>query len=85
MEGKWSADDLRRAFVAGAAWKHWKLSGFTMFSSERDEAEDIAEIRYPGGRPPNQGVQLTAELAGSEPIAAESEDMRQPAAADARR
>ena len=33
--------------------------------------------------PSNNGVQPTAELAGSQPIAAESEDVRQPAAADA--
>ncbi len=32
---------------------------------------------------PNHGVQPTAELAGSQPIAAESETERQPAAADA--
>ena len=32
---------------------------------------------------PNNGVQPTAELAGSESIAAESDDVRQPAAADA--
>jgi hypothetical protein len=32
---------------------------------------------------PNNGVQPTAELAGSQPIAAESDDVRQPAAADA--
>lgn len=32
---------------------------------------------------PNNGVQPTAELAGSQPIAAESETVRQPAAADA--
>lgn len=33
--------------------------------------------------PSNNGVQPTAELAGSEGIAAESENVRQPAAADA--
>lgn len=59
MEGTWAADDLRRAFVAGAAWKHWSLTGFTMFSAERGEAEDVAEYRYPGGRPPNNAVHLT--------------------------
>ena len=55
MEGTWAADDLRRAIVAGAKWWNYVSTGFTMFSSERNEAEGEAERRYPGGRPPNNG------------------------------
>ena len=56
IEGTFPADDLRRAFVAGAQWCFWELEGATMFSSERRAAEDAAEDRYPGGRPPNPPV-----------------------------
>ena len=46
--GRWAADDLRRAFVAGAVWQMW-TRGYTPFSSERNEMEAEAERRYPGG------------------------------------
>ncbi len=51
MEGTWKADDLRRAFVAGAKWWNFTTTGFTMFASERNEAEDEAERKYPNGKP----------------------------------
>ena len=47
--GTWPADDLRRAFVAGAAWWKFYRTGFTMWSSDRLEAED-AERHYPDGK-----------------------------------
>ena len=50
-KGSWSADDLRRAFVAGAAWRLYRATRSTPFSAERDEMEAEAEWRYPGGRP----------------------------------
>ena len=46
IEGKWPENDLRRAFVAGAAWWQCYVAGFTMWSSERSLAEDEAEKRY---------------------------------------
>jgi hypothetical protein len=52
LEGTWPADDLRRAFVAGAAWHEYHSTGFTMWRSDRDVAEAEAERRYPGGLPP---------------------------------
>ena len=52
MGGYLPADDLRRAFVAGAAWMMWELQSCTMFSSERHDAEAAAEARYPDGKPP---------------------------------
>jgi hypothetical protein len=52
LDGTWPADDLRRAFVAGAAWHEYQSTGFTMWRSDRDVAESEAERRYPGGLPP---------------------------------
>jgi len=60
MEGLWTADDLRRAFVAGAAWWEYHRTWATMWPSDRDKAEAEAERRFPGGRPPNNGFHLTA-------------------------
>ncbi len=48
--GTWSADDPRRAFVAGVAWYQFQTTGFTMFASERQDAETEADRQYPGGR-----------------------------------
>jgi hypothetical protein len=48
--GTWSADDPRRAFVAGASWWEFEKEGATIWSSDRDRAEAEAEKRYPGGR-----------------------------------
>lgn len=50
-EGTWAADDLRRAFVACAAWWEYQTSRATMWGSDRNEAENEAERRYPAGRP----------------------------------
>jgi hypothetical protein len=47
----WADDDLRRAFVAGAAFWEFHQTGGTIWSSDRDIAEDEAERRYPEGRP----------------------------------
>jgi hypothetical protein len=54
IEGEWSADDLRRAFVAGAAWWEYETSRATMWASDRNEAENEAERRYPGGKLPDK-------------------------------
>ena len=48
--GTWAADDLRRAFVAGAAWWEMTTTGATMWPSDRGRAEAEAEVRYPAGR-----------------------------------
>ena len=56
IEGTLPANDLRRAFVAGARWYLMATDGVTMFSDEREAAEAAAEARYPGGRPPNVSV-----------------------------
>ncbi len=50
IEGTLPADDLRRAFVDGAAWWEFKSTEFTMWNSDRREAEAEAEIRFPGGK-----------------------------------
>ena len=49
LEGTWPEDDIRRAFVAGASWWEYHKTGFTMWQSDRNLAEDEAERRYPGG------------------------------------
>jgi len=49
IEGFWPADDLRRAFVAGAKWWEFHSTGATMWRSDCDLAEAAAERRYPGG------------------------------------
>ena len=50
IDGTWPADDLRRAFVAGAQWWEWHKEGATMWPSDTDLAEAEAEKRYPGGK-----------------------------------
>ena len=49
LTGSWPCDDLRRAFVAGAAWWEFASRGWTMWPADRDKAESEAEQRYPGG------------------------------------
>ena len=51
IEGTLPADDLRRAFVDGAAWWEFTATEFTMWNSDRRVAEAEAEARYPGGKP----------------------------------
>jgi len=51
IEGTLPADDLRRAFVDGAAWWNFKSTSWSMWNSERREAEEEAEARYPNGKP----------------------------------
>jgi len=46
IEGKWPENDLRRAFVAGAAWWEWHVNRATMWTSDRRLAEDEAEKKY---------------------------------------
>ena len=60
MEGTLPADDLRRAFVAGAQWWNFVAFSATMFSSERNQAEAAAEARYPGGKPPDPNYEPPA-------------------------
>lgn len=57
MQGDLQADDLRRAFVMGASWKQRELTGFTMFSGERGEAEQKAEQMFPGGKLPKSDLE----------------------------
>ena len=54
VEGSWPADDLRRAFVAGAVWWEWHEKEATMWNSDRRLAEARAEEFYPGGRLPEE-------------------------------
>ena len=49
----WAADDLRRAFVAGAKWWEWKKENATMWPSDQGLAEEEAERHYPEGKPRN--------------------------------
>ena len=49
MEGKWSEDDLRGAFIAGAMWWEFFTTGITEWTAQRREAEQEAERRYPDG------------------------------------
>lgn len=47
--GTWPPDDLRRAFVEGAAW--WEMhQGGTMQLRDRHMAELEAETRFPHGK-----------------------------------
>ena len=46
-KGVWSDNDLRRAFVSGAAWWEYQRSGATIWTSDRRKAEVEAEKRYP--------------------------------------
>lgn len=48
--GTWPADDLRRAFVAGAKWWEYEKTGATMWQSDQRRAEAAAEQKYPGGQ-----------------------------------
>lgn len=48
--GIWAPDDIRRAFVAGAAWWEAAKTGFTMWASDRTLAEAEADRRYPEGK-----------------------------------
>ena len=50
VEGTWPADDIRRAFVAGANWWEFHSQGATMWNSDKRLAEDEAEKRYPDGK-----------------------------------
>jgi len=52
-QGTWPADDLRRAFVAGAKWWEFFSRGATMWSSDQNLAENEAETRYPEGKVPS--------------------------------
>ena len=47
IQGKWDKDDIRRIFVAGAAWWEFHSTGATMWQSDRRLAEDEATKRYP--------------------------------------
>lgn len=49
LEGTWSADDLRRAFVAGAKWWEFVSRAATMWPSDVRGAEEEAEKRYREG------------------------------------
>jgi hypothetical protein len=44
--GSWPLRCVQRAFVDGAAWWQFHRTGSTMFSTEREEAEDEAVKRY---------------------------------------
>jgi hypothetical protein len=50
VEGEWPEDDLRRAFVAGAAWWEFHKKGATMWQSDRALVEGVADNRYPNGK-----------------------------------
>lgn len=82
MEGTWAADDLRRAFVAGAQWWEYHRTWATMWPSDRDKAEEEAERRFPGGRPPNNEFQPIAEARRFGTLFDNTYDSPQPAAAE---
>lgn len=46
LQGSWPENDLRRAFVEGAKWWEWQMTGSTMFPDDVDRAESQAEKRY---------------------------------------
>ena len=46
IEGTWSKNDVRRAFVAGAAWWEFYKTQGTLWPSDRRLAEKEAERRY---------------------------------------
>lgn len=56
IHGSLCQDDLRRAFVAGAAWWEFNRTGFTIWPEDRNLAEKEAERRYPGGRPRRESL-----------------------------
>lgn len=45
-EGKWPANCVQRAFVTGASWARFQLTGFTPFPDERLDTEKEAVKRY---------------------------------------
>lgn len=45
-KGLWPERCEQRAFVEGAAWFQFKMTGFTPFPSERDDMESEAIKRY---------------------------------------
>lgn len=45
-QGSWPMDCIQRAFVEGAQWWQFQVSGATMFPSERDVIEEEAVRRY---------------------------------------
>jgi hypothetical protein len=47
LEGKWAAEDLRRAFVEGAKWWEWHTENATMWPEDVNRAETEAEKRHP--------------------------------------
>jgi hypothetical protein len=47
VEGTWSPDDIRRAFVEGAKWWEYAKTGGTMWQSDIDHTEEVATKRYP--------------------------------------
>ena len=57
--GLWSADDLRRAFVAGAKWWEYKKENATMWGSDIILAEEEAENRYPNGKCIDELIKVT--------------------------
>ena len=50
----WPTDDLRMAFVYGAAWWEVHSSGGAMWRDDRGLAERVAEERYPNGKVKNK-------------------------------
>ena len=46
VRGTWPANDIRRAFVAGAKWWEFHSTGGTMWQSDRGLAEAEATKRY---------------------------------------
>lgn len=46
IPGSWAPNDIRRAFVAGAAWWEWHKEQATMWPSDRDKAETEANRRF---------------------------------------
>ncbi len=58
VQGTWPADDLRRAFVAGARWWEFQSTQGTMWASDSDKAEAEADKRYPDGAPRPDKVPL---------------------------
>lgn len=62
IQGKWAADDLRRAFVMGAEWWEFHKEGATMWNSDIDLVEAEAEKIFPHGGIPtsdNQKIHST--------------------------
>ena len=53
IEGEWPANDIRRAFVAGAKWWEYHSTGATMWQSDQRLAEDEATRRYASNTPLN--------------------------------